>query len=269
MTPGSAAAVGLAAIVGLFSLLWMSSARRRDASIADIWWGPGFVVLAWLYCALLGAFRPRPVLIATLLTVWGARLAWHIFTRSRGGGEDRRYAAIRARYGDAFWWQSLFSVFWLQAVLVWVIALPILAASASTSTHSGITDILGVLLFVGGFGMEAIGDHQLRRFKSVPSNRGQVLDRGLWRYTRHPNYFGDALLWWGVYVLAASTSAGRLTIVSPALMTFLLMRVSGVALLERDLRASKSAYADYIERTSPFVPWFPRGRGDAGRFLKV
>ena len=261
MTPTGAAAIGLAAVVGLLSLAWMVSVRLRDASIVDICWGPGFALLAWMYCVLLAAFRPRPLLMAVLITAWGARLAWHIFTRGRGAGEDRRYAAIRARHGDGFWWRSLFLVFWLQGGLMWFIALPVLAASASPDTPLGLLDVAGVLLFAAGFGIEAVGDHQLRRFKAVAANRGKVLDTGLWRYTRHPNYFGDALLWWGLYVLAASAPAGWLTIASPALMTFLLARVSGVTLLERDLRASKPAYAAYIDRTSPFVPWFPRHRG--------
>jgi steroid 5-alpha reductase family enzyme len=263
VTPVHAAAAGLLAVVGALSLVWMASVRRRDASIVDIWWGPGFVLLAWLYCVLLEALHPRPLLMAALITAWGARLAWHIFSRHRGAGEDRRYAAMRARHGAAFAWRSLFLVFWLQAALIWFIALPVLAANASPETPLGLLDLAGVLMFAAGFGVETVGDRQLRRFKATPANRGKVLDSGLWLYTRHPNYFGDALLWWGLYLLAASTPAGRLTIPSPALMTFLLVRVSGVMLLERDLRASKPGYAAYIERTSAFVPWFPRRRGDA------
>ena len=262
MTVANVALVGLATVAGVLFLVWMASVRRRDASIVDVWWGPSFALLAWLYCVLLEAFRPRPLLMAALITAWGSRLAWHIFTRHRGAGEDRRYAAMRARHGAAFWWRSLFLVFWLQAALIWFIALPVLSASASPDTPLGLLDVAGVLLFAAGFGIEAMGDQQLRRFKAVAANRGKVLDSGLWRYTRHPNYFGDALLWWGVYLLGASTPAGWLSIASPALMTFLLMRVSGVTLLEQNLRASKPAYAAYIERTSPFVPWLPRRRAN-------
>jgi len=246
--------------VSQLSLVWWQSVRRRDASIADIWWGPGFVLLAWIYCARPGSFRPRPVLIAVLITAWGARLAWHILRRHRGAGEDRRYAAMRARHGHAFWWRSLLLVFWLQAALIWFVALPVLAAAtASPDPPLGVMDAAGTLLFVTGFGIEAVGDGQLRRFKSVAANRGRVLDRGLWRYTRHPNYFGDAVVWWGVYLLVASTPEGWQTIASPALMTFLLMRVSGVRLLEEDLLASKPDYAAYVARTSSFVPWPPLG----------
>lgn len=259
MTPWAAAAVGLLTIVGVLSLVWIASVQRRDVGIVDIWWGPGFAILAWLYCVLLGAFGPRPLLLATLITMWGARLAWHIATRPRGAGEDPRYAAIRAGHGAAFWWRSLFLVFWLQAGLIWFIALPVLAAAgASRPVPLGASDAAGVVLFAIGFAVEAIGDHQLRRFKAAAANRGKVLDSGLWRYTRHPNYFGDALLWWGLYLLSASTPAGWLTIASPALMTFLLMRVSGVALLEKNLRTAKPDYAAYCARTPAFIPWFPR-----------
>lgn len=256
-TPAGAAAVGLAAVLGLFSAIWLLSVSRRDASLIDIWWGPGFIVLAWLYCAGPGAFRPRPLMMAVLLTAWGARLAWHIGSRHRGAGEDRRYAAIRAAHGRAFWWRSLFLVFWLQAVLVWFIALPTLAAASAADVALGPVDAAGLLLFLAGFTFEAVGDQQLRRFRASEANRGKVLDSGLWRYTRHPNYFGDALLWWGIYLLAWSTPAGPLTFASPLLMTVLLVRVSGVTLLEANLRETKPEYAAYVERTPAFIPWFP------------
>lgn len=265
LSVAAAATLGLVAVVAGASLLWIRSLRDRDASIADIWWGPGFVLLAWLDCILLGAWRPRPVLLAVLLTLWGARLSWHIGSRHHGRGEDRRYAAMRARHAGAFWWRSLFLVFWLQAALVWFIALPVLAAaSASSDPPLGPGDLAGVLVFVVGFAIEAIGDRQLRRFRADEANRGKVLDEGLWRFTRHPNYFGDALLWWGVYLIAAATPAGRLTIASPAVMALLLRRVSGVALLEQDLLAAKPGYAAYVQRTSAFVPWPPRVPEAAG-----
>ena len=258
MTIVGAAAVGLVAIVGLFTVVWVFSVTRRDASIADVWWGPGFALLAWLYCALLAGVRPRPLLLATLLTLWAARLAWHIGRRHRGADEDRRYQAMRARHGQAFWWRSLFLVFWLQATLVWLIALPALVVSASSGAGLTILDAVGIVIFAAGFSIEAIGDEQLRRFMASPANRGKVLDTGLWRYSRHPNYFGDAVVWWGVYVLAASAPGGWMAFISPLLMTFLLARVSGVTLLEEHLRTSKPAYANYVIRTSAFMLWFPK-----------
>ncbi len=259
MTGTMAALVGLGAILATLTLVWLLSLRLRDASIVDICWGLGFVLVAWLYCLLSPALTPRSWLVASLVTLWGARLSWHIFRRNHGKAEDPRYRAMRASHGRAFWWRSLFTVFWLQAGILWFVALPLLVAVRATSPPAlTAMDGLGVLLFAVGFGFEVVGDHQLQRFAADPANRGQVLDRGLWRYTRHPNYFGDATLWWGLYVIAAATPGGWLTVLSPALMSFLLMRVSGVTLLEDGLKASKPGYREYIARTPSFFPWFPR-----------
>ena len=251
--------IGLAVILAAQTAVWALSLRRRDAGVADVSWGLGFVLLAWIYCLLSPALTPRSWLVAGLVTVWGARLSWHIFRRNHGRGEDPRYQAMRASHGHAFWWRSLFTVFWLQGAILWFVALPVLAAirAARPATLTGI-DGLGVLLFAVGFSFEVVGDRQLRRFRGDPANRGRVLDRGLWRYTRHPNYFGDAALWWGLYVIAAATPGGWLTVLSPALMTLLLVRVSGVTLLERSLITSKPGYRAYIARTPAFFPWFPR-----------
>jgi steroid 5-alpha reductase family enzyme len=253
------ALIGLGAILTASTVVWMISVKLEDAGIADVWWSLGFVILAWLYCALAPEMTMRSWLVAVLISLWGTRLSWHIFVRNRGHAEDPRYQAMRASHGGAFWWRSLFTVFWLQGAILWFVALPVLVA-VSAARPAGLTalDALGVLLFAIGFGFEAVGDFQLRRFKADPANRGKVLDRGLWRYTRHPNYFGDATLWWGIYAIAAATPRGWLTALSPALMTFLLMRVSGVTLLERGLRASKPGYDAYVARTSAFIPWLPR-----------
>ena len=260
MTGLIAAIIGLGTILTALTLTWMISVRLRDASIVDICWGLGFVVLAWLYCFLSpAALTPRSWLVAALITLWGARLSLHIFLRHHGEGEDPRYQAMRTSQGPAFWWRSLFTVFWLQAAILWFVALPLLVAVRATAP-AGLTavDGLGVLLFAVGFGFEVVGDYQLERFRADPANRGKVLDSGLWRYTRHPNYFGDATMWWGVFAMAASTPHGWLTVLSPSLMTLLLMRVSGVTLLEDGLKASKPGYRAYIDRTPAFFPWFPR-----------
>ncbi|MCC7241889.1 MAG: DUF1295 domain-containing protein [Acidobacteria bacterium] len=237
----------------------MMSVRRQDASIADIFWGPGFVLLAGLYALLSPALTVRSWLVAALITLWGMRLFLHIAQRSRGKDEDPRYRAMRASQGEAFWWRSLFTVFWLQGAILWFVALPLLVAiHAAQPAALTALDGLGLVLFAVGFTFEAVGDRQLGRFRADPANRGRVLDSGLWRYTRHPNYFGDATMWWGLYAMAASTPWGWLTVLSPVLMTLLLMRVSGVTLLEEGLKASKPGYGAYIARTSAFVPWFPR-----------
>lgn len=260
VTGTGAALAGLGAILVTLTVVWMLSLRLRDASIADVCWGLGFVLLAWLYCFLTPAPTNRSWLVATLVTLWGTRLSAHIFRRNHGRGEDPRYQAMRASHERTFWWRSLFTVFWLQGALLWFVSLPLLVAIRATQP-AGLTvvDGLGVLLFAIGFGFEVVGDHQLERFKAQPGNRGKVLESGLWRYTRHPNYFGDATVWWGLYVIAASTSSGWMTVLSPSLMTLLLVRVSGVTLLEKGLTASKPGYRAYIARTPAFFPWFPRG----------
>ena len=259
MTSIVTAFTGLGALLTVVTLLWVLSVKLRDASIADIFWGLGFVLLAWLYCLLSPTMTSRAWLVATLTTLWGARLSLHIFLRHRGRGEDPRYQAMRAAQGPAFWWRSLFTVFWLQGALLWFIAVPLLVAvRAAQPAALGVVDGLGIVLFAIGFGFEAVGDYQLERFRAEPGNRGKVLDTGLWHYTRHPNYFGDATLWWGLYVVAAAAPGGWLMLLSPALMTFLLMRVSGVTLLEDGLKASKPGYLAYVSRTPAFFPWFPR-----------
>jgi len=256
-----AALIGLGAILTFLTFVWMLSLRLQDASVADIFWGLGFVMLAWLFCLLSPALTPRSWLVATLITLWGMRLSAHIFRRHHGHGEDPRYQAMRASHGSAFWWRSLFTVFWLQGAILWFVALPLLVAvRAAAPAALNAVDGLGVLLFAIGFGFEVVGDYQLERFKAEPGNRGHVLDRGLWRYTRHPNYFGDATMWWGMYAIAASTPGGWLTVLSPFLMTLLLMRVSGVTLLEESLKVSKPGYRAYIMRTPVFFPWFPRAQ---------
>jgi len=259
VTGMTTALAGLAAILTAATLVWVLSVRQRDASIADVCWGAGFALLAWLYCLLSPGLTPRSWLVAALTTVWGARLSVHIFLRNRGRGEDPRYRAMRASHGPAFWWRSLFTVFWLQGAILWFVALPVLVAVRAVRP-SGLTavDGLGIVLFALGFAFEVVGDAQLARFKADPSNRARVLDRGLWRYTRHPNYFGDATLWWGLYAVACATPGGWRTVLSPALMSFLLMRVSGVTLLEAGLKASRPGYRDYMARTSAFIPWFRR-----------
>jgi steroid 5-alpha reductase family enzyme len=239
--------------------LWVVSLRLADASIADLFWGPGFGLVAGL-CALLAPPSPRGLLLAALAGIWGLRLGMHLLARWRGHGEDRRYRAMRAARGPSFPLASLFTVFLLQGALLWVVSLPLQVGIGRGGVRPlGWLDGVGLALYAAGLAFEAVGDAQLARFLADPSSRGQVMQTGLWRYTRHPNYFGDALLWWGMGLLAAGAGAWW-TLVGPALMTFLLLRVSGVALLERDLAERRPGYADYVARTSAFLPWPPRRR---------
>jgi len=254
-----AALIGLAMILTAQTLVWLISVRRRDASVADVFWGLGFALLAGLYCLLSPTLTSRSWLVAAFVTLWGARLSLHIFRRNHATGEDPRYGAMRASQGHAFWLRSLFTVFWLQGAIAWFVAVPLLVAvRAARPAVLTAVDGVGAALFAVGFGFEVVGDYQLERFKAESSNGGRVLDRGLWRYTRHPNYFGDATLWWGLFAIACATPGGWFTALSPALMSFLLMRVSGVTLLEEGLKASRPGYRAYITRTPAFFPWFPR-----------
>jgi steroid 5-alpha reductase family enzyme len=228
----------------------------------DIFWGPGFVVANWVYFALTPDGSPaRKWLISILVTIWGLRLGSYILWRNWGKPEDFRYQKWREEEGARWWWFSFFKVFLLQGMLAWIISAPLLAAHAGGgSARPGVLDYIAILVWVIGFFFEAVGDLQMARFKANPANKGKVLDRGVWRYTRHPNYFGDATQWWAYYLIAAA-AGGFWTIFSPILMTLLLLRVSGVALLEKTLKETKPQYKEYVESTSAFVPWFPR-RGE-------
>jgi steroid 5-alpha reductase family enzyme len=251
-----AALAGLTAVSAAFTLLWVLSVRLRDASIADPFWGPGFLLVGGTYLGAHDGFTARGLLAVALVGIWAARLGLHLLRRNRALGEDPRYAAMRERHGERFAWVSLATVFWLQAVLLWIVSFPVLAAVVGAAPL-GAWDLVGALVVVAGLLTEAVADAQLTRFRADPTHHGRVLDRGLWRYSRHPNYFGNALLWWGLWLLAVP-AGGAWTAVGPALMTFLLVKVSGVALLERSLVDRRPGYADYVRRTPAFVPWFPR-----------
>ena len=250
-------AASAAAIALYMAGVWLLSLRLRDASIADVFWGPGFALVAIL-AAAISAPSTRGVLLAVLTSIWGLRLALHIGARWRKKKEeDRRYQAMRANWGDRFPVVSLFSVFLLQGALLWAVSLPVQAGAALGAERPiGLLDLAGVLVFAVGLAFEAVGDAQLSRFLSDPASRGRVMESGLWRYTRHPNYFGDALVWWGLGLVGAASGAWW-CLVGPALMTFLLVRVSGVSLLEKDIAGRRPEYVAYMRRTSPFFPLPP------------
>ncbi len=254
-------ALALLVIMGLMTLLWLVSLRLKNSSIVDIFWGAGFVVSTWIYFFLTpDGFLLRKVLIAILTTLWGVRLSLYILWRNWRKGEDFRYQTWRMEAGAAWWWRSFFKVFLLQGILMWIISTPLLAAQyKSNPDRLTVLDFLGMGLWLVGFFFESVGDIQLARFKANPDNKGKVMDRGVWRTTRHPNYFGDSTQWWGNYLIAAS-AGGWWTAFSPLLMTMFLLRVSGVTLLEKSL-AVRPGYEEYIKTTSAFIPWFPRKKG--------
>ena len=252
-------AIGAIVIFGMMVVLWLLSLWLKDSSIVDIFWGVGFVITAWVYFYLTpDGFMARKMLIAFLASIWGLRLSFYILIRNWGHGEDFRYQKWRQESGRNWWWFSFFKVFALQGFLMWIISFPLLAAQISSLPARLIwLDFLGLLAWAVGFFFEAVGDWQLSRFKANPENKGKLLTSGVWRYTRHPNYFGDAAQWWGFYLIAAA-AGGYWSIFSPIIMTLLLRNVSGVSMLEKTLKNTKPGYQEYVETTNVFIPWFPR-----------
>jgi steroid 5-alpha reductase family enzyme len=240
-------------LLGAGFLTWLASVPLRNVTIVDTLWSLMFVIAAFAYAASTTPLEPRAQLLLVLVTIWGLRLALYLGRRTFGHEEDRRYQNIRKRNEPGFTWKSLYLVFGLQALLAWVISLPLLGGIAGDSSTLGWLDYAGVALWLVGLYFEAVGDWQLTRFKANPANSGQVMDQGLWGLTRHPNYFGDFCVWWGFGLIALSAGAWW-ALLGPALMSVLLLRVSGVTLLERDIGRRRPGYAEYIRRTNAFFP---------------
>ena len=238
------------------TLLWIISLVRKDASIVDRFWGLFYVFLAFLY--LPGGDDPvnwRTGLVLTLVTIWGFRLSVHIHLRNRHHGEDIRYQKMRLRHKKRFWWYSFFSVFIFQGLLSLVISAPLFFAISEESFEAfSLFDAAGLLFWLTGFIFEAGSDWQLKRFKNAPKHKGKLLTTGFWSLCRHPNYFGDACLWWGFYLFALNSEWGWVTVFSPVIMSYFLRYVSGVTLLEKDLIKTKPEYKSYILNTPAFIP---------------
>jgi steroid 5-alpha reductase family enzyme len=253
----SVTSVAVACVVAVMVPTWLLSLALRDASIADVAWGLVFVAIAWgAYAA--GPGQEAMLVAAGAVSVWGLRLSAHIGIRNRGHGEDRRYTAMRDRRPGTFWLWSLFGVFLLQGAIALVVSLPLQSLASDAGADASLWTWVGLAVAIVGYGFEAIGDAQLSAFKGDPASKGKVMDRGLWRYTRHPNYFGDALFWWGIWLVAVGSGAALWTLIGPALMTFLLVRISGVRMLESDIAERRPEYAAYIRRTSAFIPRLPK-----------
>jgi steroid 5-alpha reductase family enzyme len=246
-------------ILVLMTILWVMSIILKNVSIVDIFWGLGFVVTACFYFISTDGYLPRKIIILALVSLWGLRLSSYIGWRNHGKGEDFRYREFRKKYGEKrYWWISFFQTFLLQGILMWLISAPLLGAQLyGKDKEPGILDFAGILFWLIGFIFEAGGDYQLAVFKSDPANKGKVLKTGFWRYTRHPNYFGDSSVWWG-FGLICLGAGSYLPAAGSLLMTALIIKVSGVALLEKSLAGKKPEYREYIEKTSAFIPWFPK-----------
>lgn len=246
-------------ILVLVTLLWIWSIIIKNVSIVDIFWGFGFVVVNTFYVFMSGELNTRKILILTLVGIWGLRLAIYLAWRNIGKGEDFRYKEFRRNYGPKrYWWFSFFQAFLLQGVLIMIVSLPLLGINSSSSSGDlNLLDYFGIVVWLIGFTFEAGGDFQLARFKRNFANKGKVLNTGFWKYTRHPNYFGDSAVWWA-YAIFSIAAGSYWQIIGAVVMTLLIIKISGVALLEKTLNNTKPEYREYIRKTSSFFPWFPK-----------
>jgi steroid 5-alpha reductase family enzyme len=252
--------ITLTVAFALMTALWPLSLKLTDVSIIDIMWAPAFAFVGWVCVLLAPGLGVRQILVIGLVTLWSARLGFHIYTRWRRlGHEDYRYAEIRRSRGARFPYTSLVLIFWGQALLLWIISWPLQAIldSRHPMQWNGL-DALGLTLMAGGIAIEAVADVALTRFRSDRANRRAVLDRGIWAWSRHPNYFGDFLLWWGIYVVALASHGPWWTIFGPIAMSALLIHYSGKGLMEDTIGQRRPGYADYVRRTSGFIPWPPQ-----------
>lgn len=249
----------LVLITLLLVCLWMVSLYLKDASIIDFFWGPGFGIIAISTLVMTQSFSSQAILLLVLSLIWGLRLGIYLFLRNHGKPEDYRYQQMRNKYGSHFWLISLIIVFLLQGVIMLIVSLP-LQAGIRSSMEGALNEFhyMGALVWTAGFLMESIGDWQLARFKKNPANQGKVMDQGLWRYTRHPNYFGDFLVWWGLYLVSIGGGSNYWTAIGPLVMSIFLMKISGVTLLESNLKKSKPGYEEYMKKTSSFFPLPPK-----------
>lgn len=250
---------GFGFVMVLMTLIWILSVRMKNASIVDPFWSVGFIVAGATYFFYTQGFQMRQIIVLSLLLIWGLRLAVYLGWRNIGKPEDYRYQQFRKDYGpERYWWFSFFQVFLLQGFLLWLVSAPLISAMYyGADIPLGPFDYVGIALWLIGFIFEAGGDYQLTRFKKNPNNKGKLLTSGLWKYTRHPNYFGDACLWWGFGCFSISVGS-YIPLLGPLLMSLLIIKVSGVAMLERTLNHTKPGYKDYVRRTSSFIPWFPK-----------
>ncbi len=250
--------INLAAVTIMEIAGWLISLKKNNVTIADSLWGLGFIIIAWLTFLQSDGFLWRKVIITATVTVWGLRLSYHITKRGLGKPEDPRYTQWRKEYGSRFPIVSLFRVFLVQALFMWLIAMSLqVAQSAEMPDYITITDIAGAAIWLTGFIIESSADRQLSQFIKDPANRGRVMRYKLWKYSRHPNYFGEATMWWGIFIISCSVEYGIFTAISPVLITYTLLKITGVSLMEETMFKDNPEYAEYKRTTSSFIPWIP------------
>lgn len=246
----------LTLIVILFvymSLWFVVSLIKKRNDVADVAWGFGFVLITWASFFLSDDSSVRGLLVCLLVSIWGLRLAWHIHTRNKGKAEDYRYLAWRKEWGNWFYLRSYFQIYLLQGVFLFLIVTPILLINKQGGVELGLLDFIGVAVWILGFFFESVGDAQLARFIKNPKNKGKLMQNGLWAYTRHPNYFGEVTQWWGIWLIALPVSNGLFAIIGPITITFLILKVSGIPMLEKKM-AEHPDFAEYKRKTSVFIP---------------
>ncbi len=247
-------AMGIFTYMNVFFLVAIA---KKDNSIVDIGWGIGFIVVSLIALYTSQNFSIEALLVFALVLIWGARLAGYIAKRSRGKGEDFRYKQWREEWGKNVVWRSWLQVFMLQGAVMFLVAIPVISIITSAKDELGLLEVIGIVIWLTGFFFEAVGDYQMYSFKKRPENKGKVMKYGLWRYTRHPNYFGEVVMWWGIFLISIGNGNPLLNLVSPVLLTFLLLRVSGVTMLEKKYDDNPE-YQEYIKQTSAFIPAPPK-----------
>lgn len=248
----------LALTILVYMSVWfiISLVKKRN-DVADVAWGLGFILLTWLSFYISDYFDPRSLLVCTLITIWGVRLALHIYSRNKGKSEDYRYLEWRKAWGKWFYIRSYFQVYILQGFLLYIIVLPALIINNNSTEIINYLDIAGVLIWLVGFVFETVGDLQLSKFIKNPINKGKIIQTGLWKYTRHPNYFGEVTQWWGIWIIALNVQNGLIGIIGPIVITFLILKVSGIPMLEKKMDKNPE-FKNYKKRTSIFIPIPPK-----------
>jgi steroid 5-alpha reductase family enzyme len=242
-------------IISSMIMVYFFAQWKRDNSIVDVFWGIGFCFIAICMFILKGESTPRQWIVLVMVLLWGIRLAVYISRRNNGKGEDFRYANWRKEWGNTQWWRSFFQVFLLQGVIMWLVSIPVVLVLSQANSPLMVIDFIGILVWVTGYFFEVVSDRQLARFKMDPGNKGRIIQSGLWQYSRHPNYFGEITMWWGIFLVTLQVNGWYWAIISPVLITWLIVRVSGIPMLEKKY-SDNPEFRAYAEKVPALIPRF-------------